>query len=48
MRVAGEEEVKDNLLVQYPRFRVRVDSQILRERNRAFSQWVLGLNINKP
>jgi hypothetical protein len=30
-----------------PRFRVRVDIQIPRERNRAFSQLVFELNINQ-
>jgi hypothetical protein len=31
-----------------PRFRVRVDIQILRERYRPFCQLVLRLNINQP
>jgi hypothetical protein len=31
-----------------PIFRVRVDIQIFRERNRAFAQLVLSLNINQP
>ena len=46
-KTAEEEEVRDNLLVRYPRFRVGVDIQILRERDRAFSQLVLRLNTNQ-
>jgi hypothetical protein len=32
----AKKHVQDNLLVRYPRFRIAVDIQILRERN---SQW---------
>ena len=40
----SKEEIQDNLLVRYPRFRIAVDIRIRRERNRYFSNLVLRSN----
>ena len=44
----GKEDVQDNLLVRSPRFRVAVDTEILRVRNRRVAQLVLRSNMNQP
>ena len=44
----AKEDVQDILLVRSPVFALAFGVQTLRERNRAFAQLVLRLNINQP